>query len=593
MAWRLDDGLDLTTLAAAYAAGVAPIDVVDAVLRASTARGDDHVWIGGVLADRARQAAHRLAERDPRTLPLYGVPFALKDNIDVQGLTTTAACPGFAYTATATAPVVTALEAAGAILIGKTNLDQFATGLSGCRSPYGIPANALAPAMIPGGSSSGSAVAVAAGLVSFALGTDTAGSGRVPAMLNNLVGLKPTRGLLSTRGVVPACRSLDCVSIFALSAADAAAVLAVAEGFDPADPFARAPGPKPGAISRLGIPRADDLDFDGDQAAAALFEAAVARAERLGFTLVEFELAPFVQAAKLLYDGPWVAERTAALQPMLASAPDALHPVTRQIVQGGLARSAVEAFEGAYRLAELRRATEPVWNEVDALLLPTAPTAYTIEAMLADPIRRNSRLGHYTNFMNLFDLAGVTVPAGFLPSGAGFGVTLVGPPWSEAALLAAGDALHRAADTGMGASRRPLPEAKPATPERFGLVVCGAHMRGLALNHQLTERGGRFVEAARTAPCYRLYALAGTPSRPGMVRVAPAEGAAIEVELWDLPAEAIGGLLSLVPAPLGFGQVHLADGRSRHGFVCEAIAAADGIDITHLGGWRAHLAATG
>ncbi|MFW5642252.1 MAG: allophanate hydrolase [Roseicyclus sp.] len=593
MAWRLDHGLDLATLAAAYAAGLRPSEVVDAVLQAIEARGEDHVWIGGALADHARAAARRLEGLDRTALPLYGVPFAIKDNIDVAGLTTTAACPGFAHVAKTTAPVVAALEEAGAILVGKTNLDQFATGLSGCRSPYGIPANALAPAMIPGGSSSGSAVAVAAGLVGFALGTDTAGSGRVPAMLNNLVGLKPTRGLLGTRGVVPACRSLDCVSIFALNAADAGAVLAVAEGFDPADPFSRRRGPGIAAIRRLGVPRAGDLDFDGDDAAAGLFAAAVDRARALGATLVEIDLTPFVEAAKLLYDGPWVAERTAALRTMLANAPDALHPVTRRIVMGGLERTAVEAFEGAYRLAELRRATEPVWDDVDALLLPTAPTAYTIEAMLADPIGLNSRLGHYTNFVNLFDLAAIAVPAGFLESGVGFGVTLVAPAWSEPALLAAGDTLHRAAGTGMGAAKRVLPEAKPPAPERFPLVVCGAHMQDLPLNVQLTERGAVFVETTRTAPDYRLYALPGAPARPGLVRTAANDGAAIEVEVWDLPVEAIGSLLALVPAPLGFAPVRLADGRLRHGFVCEAAAVGDARDITHLGGWRAHLAATG
>ncbi|TVQ54690.1 MAG: allophanate hydrolase [Rhodobacteraceae bacterium] len=588
------DGLGLQSLRAAYAAGATPRAVVGALLDRIAARGGDGVWIGGALAERALAAAERLETADPSALPLYGVPFAAKDNIDVAGVPTTAACPDFAYTPSASAPVVERLEAAGAVLIGKANLDQFATGLSGCRSPYGVPPNALAPGMIPGGSSSGSATAVAAGLVSFALGTDTAGSGRVPAMLQNLVGLKPSRGLISARGVVPACRTLDCVSVFALSCADAAAVLGVAEGFDPADAYARPRGAGRPAVVRLGAPRPDQLFFDGDVAAAALFEETVARAKALGFEVETVDIAPFLDAAKLLYEGPWVAERTAAIRGLLETRPEILHPVIREIVGGGLAPTAVDAFDGAYRLEALRRETEPVWTRVDALLLPTAPTAYTVEAMLADPIALNARLGRYTNFMNLLDLCGVAVPAGFLPSGAGFGVTLAAPAFAEAALLAAGDALHRAAGTGAGAERAPLPPAAPAAPERFRLVVCGAHMRGLPLSGELAALGARFVREATTTPEYRLFALPGEGvARPGLVRVAAgaSEGAAVAVEVWDIAEEAVGALMTRIPAPLGLGPVRLADGATHAGFLCEAAAAADARDITDFGGWRAFLAA--
>jgi allophanate hydrolase len=591
MGFDIDAGLGLDRLRGAYAGGTTtPAEVTAAVLAKAAARGEDAVWIGGTLADRAMAAAERLAGVDPSSLPLYGVPFAVKDNIDVAGLPTTAACPGFSHVAAESAPVVARLEAAGAILIGKTNLDQFATGLSGCRSPYGAPSNALAPGWISGGSSSGSAVATAAGLVSFALGTDTAGSGRVPAALNNIVGLKQTRGLVSTRGLVPACRTLDVISVFALCCADAAAVLAAAEGFDAADPYSRARGAAAPAIRTLGVPDRASRAFYGDAAAEALFDAAVARAAALGVAVVEVDLAPFTAAARLLYDGPWVAERTAAIREIVTERPEILHPVIREIVSGGLKPSAVDAFTAFYRLAALARETEAVWAAVDALMVPTAPTAYTIADMMADPIRLNSRLGHYTNFMNLLDLCGLAVPAGFLPGGAGFGVTLVGRAFAESALLALGDALHRAAGTGSGAAQTPLPEAAPPAPVRFPIALVGAHMRGLALNGQIAGLGGRFLREARTAPVYRLYALPGG-TRPGLVRAAP--GASIALELWDLPSEAVGRFLAAIPSPLGLGLVEIADGPPVTGFLCEAAATAGAEDITAFGGWRAWLAARG
>ncbi len=593
MAFDIDGGLGLARLRRAYAAGeTTPAAVLEAALARIAERGADGVWIGGPCADRARAAAARLEGVDPASLPLYGALFAVKDNIDVAGLPTTAACPGFAHEAAETAPAVARLEAAGAILVGKTNLDQFATGLSGCRSPYGIPHNALAPGWIPGGSSSGSAVATAAGLVSFALGTDTAGSGRVPAALNNIVGLKQSKGLVSTRGLVPACRTLDVISVFALSCADAAAVLAEAEGFDADDPYSRPRGPAAPAVATLGVPDAASRSFYGDEAAEGLFEDAVARARAAGAAVIEVDLAPFLAAARLLYEGPWVAERAAAIHDIVTGRPEILHPVIREIVSGGLSPSAIDAFRAQYRLAALARETAGVWARVDALMVPTAPTACTIEAMLADPIRLNSRMGHYTNFMNLLDLCGVAVPAGFLPGGAGFGVTLVGPAFAEGALLAFGDRLHRAAGTGSGAARLPLPPETVPEPVRFRLGVCGAHMRGLPLSPSLIALGGRFVAEARTAPAYRLYALPGAGvARPGLMRAAG--GASVALEVWDLPAEALGALLAAIPAPLGLGRIALEDGAEVTGFLCEAAAADGAEDITAHGGWRAWLAARG
>jgi allophanate hydrolase len=410
--------LDLTRLRAAYAAGsLSPCRLVERLLPRLAASDADAVWITRVPDGELRARAAALeqmpaAERGA----LWGVPFAVKDNIDVAGLPTTAACPDFAYLP-----------------------PRSTTGLVGVRSPYGVARNPFDSAFVPGGSSSGSAVAVAAGLATFALGTDTAGSGRVPAAFNNIVGLKPTKGLIPTQGVVPACRSLDCVSIFALTAADADAVLAVAGGFEPADPFSRTAPQRPAhgfAGLALGVPKPEQRLFFGDAAAEALYAAALARATGLGARLVEIDLAPFLETAALLYAGPWVAERAAAVGKFLATHPDSVWPTTRAVIETASRFSAVDAFEGAYRLAELTRATEPVWQEVDALLLPTAPTIYRVAELAAEPILLNSRLGTYTNFVNLLDLAALALPAGFRPDGMPLGVTLVAPAWSD--LLLAG-----------------------------------------------------------------------------------------------------------------------------------------------------------
>lgn len=464
MAFGKNTALDLTGLTRLYRGGdLTPAALVAGLIERIGARGDDKVWIYRIPDADLMARATALAKSGPEGLPLYGIPFAIKDNIDVAGLPTTAGCPAYAYIAEETAPAVARLLDAGAILVGKTNMDQFATGLVGVRSPYGAPGNSFDPSYIPGGSSAGSAVAVAAGLVSFSLGTDTAGSGRVPAAFNNIVGLKPTRGLVSCRGVVPACRSLDCVSIFALTGADAAAVLGVAGAYDPGDAFSRpAPagfslGPEPApAKFRFGVPRPDQLEFFGNRGAAALFDAAVERLEGLGGgkALIDFE--PFQDTARLLYDGPWVDERRAAVGDFIAANEAGTHPVTRQIILGGKNYAAVDAYRAYYRLKELKRQIEPVWDDIDFLVTPTAGTIYSIAEVEADPIRLNSNLGYYTNFMNFLDLAGVAAPAGLLPNGLPFGVTLAAPAYCEQRLLAVADAAHRAADLPMGATGLPL-----------------------------------------------------------------------------------------------------------------------------------------
>jgi allophanate hydrolase len=600
------DSLDLAALGGRLQAGsLTPVGIVEGVLARIAARGDDKVWIHLLPHAELIARAQALAKAGAAGQPLYAIPFAIKDNIDVAGHPTTAGCPDFAYHPGQSAAVVERLLAAGAILIGKCNLDQFATGLSGTRSPYGAPSNVFHSEYISGGSSSGSAVAVAAGLVSFALGTDTAGSGRIPAAFNNLVGLKPTRGLLSTRGVVPACRSLDCVSILALSAEDAEDVLDVAQAFDSADPFSRREERAVGASlprtvrgCRFGVPQAMQLEFFDNVEGAERFAETLRLIERLGGSLTEIDFAPFLQTARLLYDGPWIAERYAAIRDFVDRRPDSLHPVTRQIIAGGAKPLAADAFLGYYRLKELRRATEPSWERMDVLLTPTAGRMYKIAELLAEPIKLNSNLGYYTDFINLLDLSAVALPAGFERGGLPFGVTLAAPAWCDSALLTIADALHRAQQPRLGATRHPLPPRQRAAAARGGgagndtvrLAVCGAHMSGLPLNHQLIERGASLLRRCRTAARYRLYALpGGPPPRPGLVR--SDAGRAIEVEVWQLPRTSLGTFVDGIPAPLGIGTLELEDGEEVKGFLCEAYAAKGAQDITDLASWRRYLAA--
>ncbi len=480
--------------------------------------GDPAIFI--TLRDEAEAVAEAeaLKSKDAATLPLYGVPVAVKDNIDVAGLPTTAACPAFAYQPTQDANTVARLRAAGAIVIGKTNLDQFATGLVGVRSPYGIPKNPVRDGLVPGGSSSGSAVAVSAGLVPLSLGTDTAGSGRVPAMLNNIVGLKPSLGLMSTAGVLPACRTLDCVSIFSLTVDDAMTALNVMAGYDAADPFSQhrsvsAVTAFPAGL-KLGIPRKGQLQFFGDNVAEKEYEAAVARLVALGATPVEFDLEPFYETARLLYEGPWVAERYLVIRDLLASNPDAVHPVTREITLKGAKISAADTFAALYRLEALRQISRKTFETIDVMALPTAPTAYTVEQLLANPIELNSRLGTYTNFVNLLDLCGLAVPAAMRTDGIPFGITLLAPANQDAKLASIGRAFHNGTKLAVGAKAAPQPPlaslSKELTANEVAIVAVGAHLSGMALNHELLQLGGRLLQATTTAADYRLYALKGT-----------------------------------------------------------------------------------
>jgi allophanate hydrolase len=594
---RNDDSLDIARLGHRLRSGeLQPTDVMAGVLERIDARGDDKVWIHRVPERELMERAAELGRRGPKGLPLYGLPFAIKDNIDLSGHPTTAACPDYAYVPTTSARVVERLLDSGALAVGKTNLDQFATGLVGTRSPYGVCENAFDRRYISGGSSSGSAVAVAAGLVSFALGTDTAGSGRIPAAFNNIVGLKPTRGLLSTRGVVPACRSLDCVSIFALTAEDARSVLRVSRGFDADDPFSRQ-GTRTCALPltfagcRVGVPRTDQLQFFANADAASLFTAMTAQLKDLGALCLEVDVGPYLSAARLLYEGPWIAERYLAIRDFIETHPSSLFPVTRKIIAAGAIPSAADGFAAYYHLRELRRAAEPLWERIDVLLTPTAGTIYTIAEVAADPICLNSNLGTYTNFINLMDLSAIAVPAGLQRNGLPFGVTLAAPAFADESLCLLGQVIHRSAAVLLGATTVELPPAGDAgdpVPGLIRLAVCGAHMSGLPLNGQLKERGAKLLRCCRTAPRYRLFALeAFVPPRPGLLRVDA--GCAIEVEVWAMPTEAFGSFVDSIPAPLCIGTVELEDGGSARGFLCESYAVADSLDISGLGGWRSYL----
>jgi allophanate hydrolase len=567
--------IELARLRADYRAGLRPSLVVRELLERLDEPAEQPVWITRVPGEALAAAAEALEEGDSE-LALYGIPFAVKDNIDVAGMQTSAGCPGFAYTATQTAPVVQRLLDAGALLVGKTNMDQFATGLVGTRSPYGRCSSVADPARISGGSSSGSAVAVALGYVAFALGTDTAGSGRVPAAFNGLVGVKPTRGLLSTRGVVPACASLDCVSVFASAVADAALVLDVAAAPDREDPWSRAePGFRSPRRERVGVPLAGQVEQEEPAAADAWAQALELAARR--WQLVPVDVEPLLQAAPLLYDA-WVAERTADIGAYIDARPEGLDPVVAGVVLSGRQLQATDVFAAEHRLKQLQLAAAPIWEQLDALLLPTTALHPTHVQVQAEPVETNSRLGRFTNFVNLMDLCALALPGPERADGLPFGVSLHAPAFHDRRLLELGGAWS----------------GKPARVEFPGLVrlaVAGAHMSGMPLNDRLTERGGRLVGPALTAPLYRLYALPeGT--RPGLVGVGEADGASVEIEVWELAPAALGELVGEVPGPLAIGHVELSGGERIAGFVCEGQGVEGARDITAHGGWRGYLAAT-
>lgn len=595
----IPQSFDLTTLRAAYGEGLDPRNVMRAVTGRIERLDDPGIFLSRFSPGALDAFAAALGPFDASAKPLWGVPFAIKDNIDCAGLPTTAACPAFAFMPERSAEAVRRLMAAGAIPIGKTNLDQFATGLAGVRTPHPVPFNAFDRTLVPGGSSSGSAVAVATGLVSFALGTDTAGSGRVPAGLNNIVGLKPTLGAVPVRGVLPACQTLDCVSVFALTAPDAWAAFTAMAGHDAEDPWSRsiAVGQPRLPISRhLGIPDQASRIFLGDDQAAAAFDHALDLLRRSGHTLTAIDLTPFFAVARLLYEGPWIAERYQAIRAFIEVSPEALHPTTLAILSAAHDFSAADAFAGLYRLAALRRATEHLWTGIDALVVPTLPRPVTIAEAATDPIGSNAGLGTYTNFVNLLDLCALAVPGPFRADRRPAGVTLIGTAGQDASLLTIGTELHRQSGVPLGATGlRPPRPATWSVAHDDGLVevcVVGAHLSGLPLNGELVALGAELCRKVATRPDYALHALPGTvPPKPGLIRVADGAGTAIETEVWALTAVAFGRFVAAIPPPLGIGTIRLADGSAPKGFLCEAVALEGARDVSRFGGWRAFLEA--
>ncbi|MEB5928473.1 allophanate hydrolase [Acinetobacter schindleri] len=561
------------------------IQLSDLIEYVAGLNNEDHAWISIATAAQLQAQIDALTGADSASLPLYGLPFAVKDNIEVAGFYTTAACKEAAYLATSDATAVAKLKAAGAIVVGKTNLDQFATGLVGVRSPYGAVKNSFNPEYISGGSSSGSSAVVANGLVPFSLGTDTAGSGRVPAGHNNIVGLKPTKGWFSTTGLIPACRTIDVISIFALTVDDAWQVAQVMQGYDASDDYSRVhPQNVPSQFSKGKIAIPDTLEFYGDAETEKAFNLAIARAQSLGYTVEPIDFAPFQQLAAALYNRSWVAERTRAVEKMVQR--EQTHPVIGQIIAQADRFSAVDAMQDEYERARLSRIIQNTLTDYDALMVPTAPTIYRITEVEADPLVKNSHMGAYTNFVNFADLSALALPNSIRADGLPTGVTFIAPAWMDEALAKFGQKWQQASQLKLGTSELSYEKTTEiSSGHSVKLAVVGAHLSGMPLNFQLTTRGGTLIKQTRTTSHYKLYALKNTtPPKPGLQY--SAKGCSIEVEVWDIPRALFGDIVAEVPAPLGIGNVQLIDGTWVKGFICEGYALEDATDISLFGGWR-------
>lgn len=553
-------------------------------------------WIHLLSLEEVSPYIAALKEKPMEEYPLWGIPFAIKDNIDLADIPTTAACPEFSYVPQKSAHVVELLIAAGAIPLGKTNLDQFATGLNGTRSPYGATPNSFNASYISGGSSAGSSVVTAAGLTTFSLGTDTAGSGRVPACFNNLIGLKPSVGLFSSTGMVRACKSLDCTSVFSLTAEDAQTVFAVAADFDETDGYARKnPITNQGQVPfpekfTFAVPQVDQLAFFGSDSYEKGYFDAIKQLESIGGIKVEMDFSPFFDTARLLYDGPWIAERYVATEDIMTNNPEAMMDVTRAIISNGTKYKATDAFSAFYKVQDFKQKADKLVASVDVLMTPTAGRHFTIEEINEKPIERNSQLGYYTNFMNMLDYAALAVPTSFTKDNMPFGITLFSDAMTDQKLLTLAKRLRNANQLPLGATGiayEPATTKLPASEGYIDVVVAGAHLSGMALNWQLTDRKAILKQKTQTAPCYRMYAISGEVERPALIKDL-ANGESFDVEVWTLPIAEFGSFVAAIAAPLGIGKVELASGEILTGFIAEGYSAEIGTDISEFGGWRAY-----
>ena len=578
-----------------------PQQYLESLMKAIRQESNDPAWISVASAEiiekQLKHLDQLLSNKSIANLPLYGVPFAIKDNIDAAGWTTTVACPDFAFNPQKNAAAVEKLINAGAILVGKTNLDQFATGLVGTRSPYGAVPNTFNPSYVSGGSSSGSASVVARGLVCFSLGTDTAGSGRIPAAFNNLVGTKPTPGLVSTEGVFPACKSIDCISIMTLTAADADTVLNVMKStdFDRENESQFHPKPRPlysfPKPIRIGLPISCQFLDDGQYQIA--FTKAVENAKGLDLEFVAVDIDPFIKAGKLLYEGPWVSERFAVTEDFLKSNPHSFDTSVKQIIESGASYTAAQGFRAIYQLKELEIEAKKAWATCDAIMVPSAPNHPTIEDLKKHPISKNSELGMYTNYVNLMRLCAVAVPAGFTDRGLPFGVTFIAQEGSDNALLKLASQWQILFGLPLGKSntKGSLNDLliDPSKNDTMEIAVVGAHLQGMPLHSQLTDRRARIIKSCKSSKSYKLFALANTtPPKPGLMKT-KSDGVAIDLEIYEMPISEVGSFLDLIPAPLGLGNIELEDGSWVKGFICEPYAIDGSKDISDLGGWRAYI----
>jgi allophanate hydrolase len=590
--------LRVSSLRQAYADGeLSPRELMTLLVEKAESYEDHNIFIHLLSDEELEPYLAKLEACDPSSLPLWGIPFVIKDNIDLAGVPTTAACSEYAYVPETSATVVQLLIEAGAIPLGKANMDQFATGLVGTRSPYGVCHNAFNFDMISGGSSSGSAVSVALNLCSFSLGTDTAGSGRVPAAFNNLIGLKPSKGLLSTKGVVPAVRSQDVVSVFALNSQDAYEVFEVAAQADVEDEFSRKEmdlmPPAWGARPVLGIPSSETISFAGDEQAEKHFYDSIAELKKQGYEVKEIDFQPWLDTAKLLYEGAWVAERYVAIEAFMEAYESVMDPSVGAIIAGARKLSAADAYKGSYALQKAQAVTASLWQDIDCMLTPTTPTIYSIEQMQNDPIKLNSVLGTYTNFMNLLDYAALAMPTGFREDGLPIGLTMFAPAGTDRLLMKLADKLHGHFVPTSGAKETPVTPTHSeffANPHAIPLAVVGAHLTGFPLNGQLIERGAKLLQTTKTAPKYNFYELSERPIlKPGLVKN-EAAGVSIEVEVWAMPKQHLGSFLALIPSPLGLGKVELINGTQVVGFVCEPYGIEGAKSISQTGGWRNWMA---